>query len=230
MDRQIASEMSGHLGIYFARYSWQHDPVFGVDHILTPTLHNNPRLGEKSESALPLRGKVNHAPKEEAHIAKEIQMANQTQFVVPPFPKAPTQEQKNKATEECKAKDPKGDLDRYLSSVTSSGYRLLLVRAREGRKDSEGNFILKKGPDGRDMKVFDTITGFVWVPSINEGTVEQFVAWFAHRYFGEVTPETMQAAFTKFKKKAIDAELITLRSQYKSKKGTGQGRGGDIIF
>jgi hypothetical protein len=226
MDREIADGDAFHLASYIDSYSCNYNPVRGVDPILVSTLTPNPRLGEKSESTLILVGESIH---EKEALSRSETMAEQ-KFVVPSFPKTPTQEQKDKALAECKLKDPKGDLDRFLSSISSNGYRLMLVRAREGRKDAEGNFVYKKGPDGRDMKVFDTITGYIWLPSIQGGTVDQFVAWFANRYFGEVTEETMLAAFTKFKKKAIDAELITLRSQYKSKKGQGQGRGGDIVF
>src|SRR4030095_13351315 len=228
------SEMDRESASLLASNSCAHGLVFedGSTLALIPhtQLASSLTLGEKSQG-LPAPDPADGVITRFAEgFISENEMATETKFVVPPFPKAPTDDQKNKALAESKAKDPQGDQDRFLSTVTSNGYKLLVVRAREGQKDAKGEFVTRKDKDGQDVKVYDTTTGFIWLPSVNEGTVEQFVAWFANRYFGEITESSMQAAFTTFKKKAMDAELITLRSKLKAKKGTGRGRGGDIIF
>lgn len=155
-------------------------------------------------------------------------MAEQ-KFTVVSVPSNPTEDEVKRADAEWKKADPELEKDRYLTSISRNGFRLLGVKAREGVRDKEGNFVMKKLQGGESVKVFKNVFTFIWIPSYTTGTVDQFVAWFAKRLFGEVTEATMTAAFTVFKKKAIDAEMITLRTKMKAKK-TGQGRGGDLSF
>lgn len=233
IEIRIASGRAGRLAAQ--RASWKSsnyalsNPGHEDAHDLMHELDNHPVAGEKSCPALIPVDECQTIHMEEAvYESRRMIMADQ-KFNVVNVPNNPSEDEIKRAEGEWKKADEGFEKDRFLTTVSRNGFRLLGVKAREGQRDKDGNFVTKKNAAGEVVKVYRNVFTYIWIPSYSTGTIDQFVAWFAKRLFGEVTEATMASAFTVFKKKAIDAEMITLRTKMKAKK-TGQGRGGDLSF
>jgi hypothetical protein len=225
--------MDSQTGSQIASFCSQHGLVFEDAPTLAITLHTtlarSLALGEKSQGLQApdsASGVITRFAEESQY--GEMTMAEQVNWKVVQVPDV-TDDEIKQGQAEWKKADPSFDKDRFLTSISRNGYRLLGVKAREGVRDEAGNFKTVKGKDGEPTKVYTDTFRYIFIPGYVGGTVDQFVAWFAKRIHGAVNQETMTSAFTTFKKKAIDAELITLRSQMKAKK-KGGGRGGDVAF
>jgi len=180
-----------------------------VDHALPfcdiPALHNNPSRGEKSPAALGRQTGLRTDLPVEAVIEEMTEM--------PTIPNDWTPEQEKTALAKVKEVDPKGEQDLIFTGIRKGGFALFFVRARKGKPNQQTGF--RAVADQRLM----------WLPAAASGSLADFVTYFAVKY-GDGDEK---AGETVFRKKALDAELVTIRSKMKAKPGTGKRRGKTLV-
>lgn len=174
-------------------------------HDLTPDLPINPVVAETCDPALALAGKA----MKESKAIQEMKMANDNVKV----PTDWSADEEKRALAKVNEVDPKKEQDLIFTGIRKGGFALFFVRARAGKADDKSG--LRRVVDQR----------LIWLPAAVTGSLADFVAFFAMKY-GD---GDAKAGETVFKKKAIDAELVTIRSKMKAKPGTGKKRGKTLV-